>query len=180
MTDTRNADTRIEAYADALFAIASAEGNLAEVEDELFRFARVLESNDELRSTLSDPHIPAARRQQVVEDLLGGRATPITVAMVTMVVGAGRANELPRIVDAVVQRSADAGGTVVAEVRSAVALSDDQQARLGQAISARTGRQVTVRNVVDPSVVGGVITRIGDSVIDGTVRTRLSQLRDVF
>ena len=61
-------DTRITAYADAAFAIAQAEGDLAEVEDELFRLGRVLESNDELRSALTDQHVPVSRRQQIIED----------------------------------------------------------------------------------------------------------------
>ncbi len=173
-------DSRTSAYADAFFAVAAAEGNVSEVEDELFRFARVLEGHDDLRSALTDPHIPAARRQQIVEDLLGGKATTVTTALVSMLVGAGRIGELPRIVEQLASRSSAAGGATIAEVRSAVALTDDQQARLAAAISAKTGHEVTVRNIVDPAVVGGVVTRVGDAVIDGSVRTRLSQLRDAF
>src|SRR5215207_8783451 len=67
---------RTLAYAEALFGVARAEGTLSEVEDELFRFSQTLQGNDELREALTDPGIPAARRQQVVEDLLGGRASP--------------------------------------------------------------------------------------------------------
>jgi F-type H+-transporting ATPase subunit delta len=78
------------------------------------------------------------------------------------------------------QRAASAAGETVAEVRSAVALSDEQVAELARALSARTNRTVTVRNVVDESVIGGVVTRIGDSVLDGSVRTRLNQLREAF
>lgn len=173
-------DSRTNAYADAFFAVAAAEGNVGEVEDELFRFARVLEGHDDLRSALTDPHIPAARRQQIVEDLLGGKATTATTALVSMLVGTGRIGDLSRIVERLESRSSAAGGTSIAEVRSAVALTDDQQARLAAAISAKTGHEVTIRNVVDPSVVGGVVTRVGDAVIDGSVRTRLSQLRDAF
>jgi F-type H+-transporting ATPase subunit delta len=173
-------DTRITAYADALLSVAKAEGNLADVEDELYRFAQALEGNDELRSTLSDPHIPAARRQQVVEDLLEGKASGPTVGVVSMIVGAGRANDLPKMVDELVQRAASGRGQLVAEVRSAVALTPDQQARLASALAAQTKSEITVRNVVDPSVMGGVVTTIGDSVLDGTVRTRLHQLRDAF
>jgi len=173
-------DTRITAYADALLAVARAENNLSEVEDELFRFARVLEGNDELRAALIDPHVPASRRQQIVEDLLGGRATAPTVSLISMVVGNGRANELGRIIDDFVKRSAQSSGQAVAEVRSAVALTDDQKARLAAAISAQTSRDVTIRNIVDPTVLGGIVTQIGDSVIDGSVRTRLNQLREAF
>jgi F-type H+-transporting ATPase subunit delta len=173
-------DNRITAYADAAFAVARAEGTLSEVEDELFRLARVVESNDELRNTLSDPHLPASRRQQIVEDLLDGRASTTTISLMSMIVGAGRANELPKIANELVQRSAATSGAAVAEVRSAVPLSDEQIARLADALKIRIDREVTVKNVVDPSVMGGIVTRIGDSVLDGSVRTRLNQLRDVF
>lgn len=173
-------DNRITAYADAAFGIARAEGALAEVEDELFRLGRIYESNDELRSTLTDPRLPAARRQQIVEDLLEGKATTATVAIVSMIVGAGRSADLPKIAQDLVQRSASQRGEVVAEVRSAVALSDDQIARLAAALKTRTSRDITVKNIVDPSVMGGIVTQIDDSVLDGTVRTRLNQLREAF
>lgn len=173
-------DTRINAYADAALSIARAEGNLSEVEDELFRLGRVLESSDELRSTLSDPRLPAARRQQIVEDLLEGKATTTTTAIVSMVVGAGRAADLPKIAQELVQRSASDRGEAVAEVRSAVALTEDQIARLAAALKQRTNMDITVKNVVDPTVMGGIVTQIGDSVLDGSVRTRLNQLRDAF
>ena len=173
-------ESRITAYADAVLSVISAEGAASEIEDELFRFSRALQGHDELRNTLTDPHLPAARRQQIVEDLLDGKASTATVAAVSMVVAAGRAGDLPAIVDDVVSRSAEGRGEVVAEVRSAVALSDEQQTRLAAALSSSTNSQVTVRNIVDPSVMGGVITTIGDNVLDGSVRTRLNQLRDAF
>ena len=173
-------ETKNNSYADAVIAIVRAESAPAEVEDELFRFARALEGNEELRGTLTDPHLPAALRQQVVQDLLGGKASDATVAIVSLLVGLGRIGDLPKIVDEVIERSAGTRGELVAEVRSAVALTPDQQQRLAAALSARTEGNVTVRNVVDPTVLGGVVTTIGDSVLDGSVRTRLTQLRDAF
>jgi F-type H+-transporting ATPase subunit delta len=174
------AETRVETYAEALFAVAAAEGTIAEVEDELFRFARTLEGSDELRNALTDAHIPASRRQQIVEDLLGGKASSVTTALVSLVVGTGRARDLPAIIDSLVQMSAAASQKAVAEVRSAVELTDDQKARLAAAIAKATGKQVEVKVVVDPSVLGGVVTTIGDTVIDGSVRTRLDQLKNSF
>jgi F-type H+-transporting ATPase subunit delta len=173
-------DTRITAYADAAFAIALAEGDLAEVEDELFRLGRVLESSDELRSALTDQHVPVSRRQQIIEDLLDGKATQTTLAIVSMIVGAGRAADLVKIANELVQRTASNSGQAVAEVRSAVALTDAQLAELTAALTARTNMDIMVKNIVDPSVMGGLVTQIGDSVLDGTVRTRLNQLRDAF
>ncbi len=172
--------SRIESYAQALFTVAQSEGSLAEVEDELFRFGRALDGHDELRNTLTDAQIPAARRQQVVEDLLGGKATDTTVSLISMVVGAGRARDLPKIIDQLVEMSAAESNKVVAEVRSAIDLSADQRDRLATALNSATGKTVELKVIVDPSVMGGIVTQIGDTVIDGTVRSRLTQLRDVF
>jgi F-type H+-transporting ATPase subunit delta len=171
-------DAVIEGYAAALFEVARAEGTLDEVEDELFRFARSFESDDELRNALTDEMIPAARRQGIVEDLLGGRANPTTVQLISMVVGSGRTRDLPAIVDRLVERAAQAKNLAVAEVRAAVPLSEDQEDRLKAAVANATGKDVTIKVVVDPSVIGGLVVTVGDVVIDGTVRTRLDQLKN--
>jgi F-type H+-transporting ATPase subunit delta len=170
-------DNRIDGYSRALFEIARAEGTLDEVEDELFRFARSFESSEELRHALTDDTVPAARRQAIVEDLLGGKATPTTVQLVSLVVASGRSRDLPAIIDQLVQRAASAKDADVAEVRSAVALTSDQQDRLRAALANATGRNVNLKVVVDPSVLGGLVATVGDTVIDGTVRTRLDQLK---
>ena len=174
------ADPRVAGYAEALFFVAAAEDDLSVVEDELFRFAQALRSDDDLGFTLADRDVPMARRLQVVEDLLGGRASAVTTALVSMVVGAGRSAELPAIVDAMLERSAASRNKAVATVRSAVDLTADQRERLAAAINTRTGREVEVRVVIDPSVLGGVVTEIGDDIIDGSVRRRLNQLRESF
>ncbi len=171
---------RSASYADAVAAVARAEGNLDLVADELFRVARALEGSDELRMTLSDRQVPAARRQQIVEDLLGGHASDTTTAMVSMIVAAGRSSDLAGIAREAVEINARDRGRSVAEVRSAVALTEDQAERLSAALSAATGHQVDIKVVVDPSIMGGVVATIGDEVIDGSVRHRLSQLRDTF
>jgi len=129
---------------------------------------------------LTDPHLPVERRAQIVEDLLDGRASTTTVSFVSMLVLSGRVTDLPAIADELVRRSAEAGGQTVAEVRSAVPLTDAQISQLAAALKARTNVDVTIRNIVDPTVLGGVVTQIGDSVIDGSVRTRLNQLREAF
>ncbi len=170
-------DAMIEGYARALFEVARADGTLDEVEDELFRFARSYESSDALRNALTDEHIPAEKRQAIVEDLLGGRTTTTTIQLVSMVVGSGRSRDIPAIVDSLVARASSAKQLDVAEVRTAVALTDDQQARLKAALENATGKSINLKSVVDPSVVGGVVATIGDTVIDDTVRTRIEQLK---
>jgi F-type H+-transporting ATPase subunit delta len=180
VADDSTTDQRIAGYAEALLVIAANEHQLDEVADELFRFARVLEGSDELRDALGDVHLPAARRQQIVEDLLSGKATDVTIALISMVVGVGRARDLPAIIDQLVASSAQRHQKSVAEVRSAIELTDDQRARLATALTAATGQAVEVKVIVDPSVMGGVVTQIGNTVIDGSVRHQLSQLRETI
>ena len=170
-------DNRIDGYARALFEVARAEGTLDEVEDELFRFARSYESSDALRNALTDEQIPAGKRQAIVEGLLGGKATSTTTQLVSMVVGSGRGRDLPAIIDKLVARASSAKNLELAEVRTAVPLTQDQETRLAAALANATGKQVNVKVVVDPSVLGGVVATIGDTVIDGSVRTRIDQLK---
>jgi F-type H+-transporting ATPase subunit delta len=113
----------------------------------------------------------------VVEDLLGERAHPLTTALVSFVVGAGRARDLPAIIDKLVARAATERNREVAEVRSAVPLDDDQRQRLAEALGNATGKQLEVRVIVDESILGGIVAQVGDTVIDGSVRRRLEQLR---
>jgi len=166
----------IQAYAQALLAVIRAEG-ASGVEDELFSFAQALEGNDELRQSLADEYVPAARRQQIVEDLLGKKASNVALAAVSMVVGAGRIGDLPAIARRLVDFQASSLGQQVAEVRTAVELTDDQKARLATSLKEVTGNDVAIKVIVDPSVLGGVVTTIGDTVIDGSVRNRLAQVK---
>jgi F-type H+-transporting ATPase subunit delta len=169
---------RVDAYASAIFEVAKAERNLDEVADELFRFARIFESNDELRNALTDQALPPERRQAIVEDLLGGRALPLTTSLISFIVAAGRGRDLPAIVDQLVERAAAEREHAVAEVRTAVELTPEQRDRLAAALSKNLGKQIEVKVVVDPSVLGGVVARVGDTVIDGSVRHRLDQLKE--
>jgi F-type H+-transporting ATPase subunit delta len=169
---------RVEAYAHALLEVGRAEGQLAEIEDELFRFARTFEGSDELRVALTDPLLPAERRVAVVEDLLGGKALQVSAALASFIVAAGRTSDLPAIVDRFVELAAAERRRAVAEVRSAINLTTEQVERLRLALNRATGKEVEVKVVVDPSVLGGLVAKVGDFVIDGSVRHRLEQLRE--
>lgn len=173
-------EERALTYASALLEVARSEGALADVEDELFRVSRLLEGNDDLRTTLTDAALPVSRRQQIVEDLLGGRANPVTTSLVSMVVGTGRARDLTAIVGELVRLSAAEANKEVAEVRSAIELTDDQKQRLAVALEAATGKKVELKVIIDPSVLGGLVAQVGDTVIDGSVRTSLAQLKTAF
>lgn len=173
MTRERN-----EAYADALLAAARGEGNLADIEDDLFRFARTFESSDPLRVALTDPHLPVERRLAVIQELMGGRGLAASTALVSMIVAAGHAADLPAIIDRFVELAASERQREFAEVRSALPLDAKQQKRLAEALGKATGKRVEVKVIVDPTVLGGIVARVGDVVIDGTVRHRLEQLKE--
>ncbi|MDZ7675026.1 MAG: ATP synthase F1 subunit delta [Acidimicrobiales bacterium] len=174
------ASERDNAYARAIVVVAAAEGALSTVQDEVFSIARQVTDSEELASTLSDQQVPVARRLQIIEDLLGGRADPTTVALVSMIVGTGNARDLPGIADALVALGASETGRQLALVRSAVELSDDQKSRLSEALEQSVGTPVEIRVVIDPAVMGGLVTQVGDTVIDGTVRRRLDQLKQAI
>ncbi|HEV7525981.1 MAG TPA: ATP synthase F1 subunit delta [Acidimicrobiia bacterium] len=171
---------RIEAWAQALLEIAQSEGNLHEVEDELFRFARIVEGNDDLRTALANPGQPADRRAAIVDELLENRSLQTTRAIAAFIVGAGRGHDLPSIVARFVELAAQSRQHEVAEVRSAVVLDDTQVQRLAEALSRATKKNIEVRVVVDPTLMGGIVATIGDTVIDGTVRHRLDQLKETL
>jgi len=140
----------------------------------------VFEGSEQLREKLTDQSLPVEKRQAIVEDLLDQKASPLTVNLISFLVGAGRARELPEIVKQLVERAAAERQREVAEVRTAVMLDEGQQRRLTEALEKATGKQIELKVVQDPSVIGGVIARVGDTVIDGTVRRRLDQLREAL
>lgn len=171
---------RIDGYAAAVFEFASAEDDLARVEQELFTIAQTVESTPDLRSALTDPALPIDRKQAVINDLVGGRASKVTVNLVTMIAAQGRVADLSEVSRRLSQRTAASKGGQVAEVRSAVELDDATVQRLAAALSKQAGRPVEVRTVVDPDVMGGIVARIGDTVIDGSIRRRLDSLRQTL
>jgi F-type H+-transporting ATPase subunit delta len=170
----------VSGYAQALFAAAQGEGVLDEVGDELYAFARAMDQHPELREALTDAALPVDRRKAVVTDLLGDRAQPLTAALIGFVVEAGHARDLGKIIDELARVAAHERDRELAEVRTAVALTDAQRDRLARALSEATGRQVEVKVVVDPTVVGGVLARVGDLVFDGSLAGRLEDAKHVL
>jgi len=168
----------IRGYAEALFNVLRAEEELDRVEDELFRFGKLVESNNELRQVLADKSIDRAQRTKVLEELLEDKVSPHTLGLLTFIVNQGRGRQLPQILEELSSLAAAARNSVVAEVRTAVPLDDSQREELARVLSEATGKQVQVKTIIDPSVIGGVVAKVGDTVIDGTIRHRVEQLRE--
>jgi F-type H+-transporting ATPase subunit delta len=171
-------DDIVGGYAQALFAVAEAEGDLGRVEDELFGFAKAVEREGRLREALTDPALPVEPKKLLVQELVGDRASSHTVNILGFLIEQGRTRELGRIAEGLAQLAAERRKHVVAEVRSAVPLTQERRQRLAEALSMATGKEVEVKVVIDPSVIGGLVARVGDEVFDGTVRTRLREARE--
>lgn len=164
----------------ALFASAERAGNLAEVEDELFRFGQVMAGDEALASALGDRRVPVAQRATLVDRLLDGRAAPITVRAGKVALGGfggrGVAGALTRLVELAAQRR----DRSVAYVTAATPLTEDEEQRLGTVLATRYGRDVSVKATVDPRVLGGVRVQIDADLYDGTVAHRLAQARNAL
>jgi len=164
-------------YAEAIVTLARGEDALDVVEDELLAVARAVDGNEELRQRLTDIHLPVARRLGFVESEAMAAAHPATRTALATIIAAERAGDLAVIAQEVARRAAAARDEELAEAYVAVPLDDARRAALKDALERATGRKLDLKVIVDPSVVGGVRARIGDTVIDGSLLRRLTDLR---
>jgi F-type H+-transporting ATPase subunit delta len=171
---------RIRGYAEQVFERVSSQDAVDGIEDELFRLARFAEQSRELRQGLAAPDTPLPVRLAVIDELLSGKVRPETIGFAGFILRAGRGRDIVGALDYLVELAAAERGRRVAEIHAAVELLPDEAERLAAALSARTRRTVELRVIVDPSVLGGLDIAVGDTVIDGTVRHRLEQLRDTL
>ncbi|GAB3478865.1 F0F1 ATP synthase subunit delta [Nocardiopsis coralliicola] len=163
----------------AVFAtVASAEARgLDRVEDELFRFGRIVAANPDLRAALIAEGIPAERKRGLVGSLLEGKAEPAVITLVTEVAVRPRGRSLEAGLDHVQNLVAERAQRSIAVVRTASVLSEAQQERLKQALSRVYGRSIHLNIDVVPELAGGLSIRVGDEVIDGSVAGRLAEVR---
>jgi F-type H+-transporting ATPase subunit delta len=170
----------IEGYAKAFLAIANGEGDADRLSDELFQVAHEFGESEELQSALRDPLIPFERKQGIISDLIGKRASGVTVSLVNMLVGVDRVKEFVPIAKRMKELAAAAEGHVVAEVRSAIELDEATRDRLVAKLGEVTGKTVRLNVIIDPSVVGGLVAQVEDTLFDGSVRSRLLELREAW
>ncbi|MGV9251339.1 F0F1 ATP synthase subunit delta [Streptomyces sp. NPDC003697] len=152
---------------------AEREDALDDVEDELFRFSRIVTSNAELRAALTDRAVPAAAKAELLHRLLGGRAHVTTERLVTRLVIAPRGRSLEAGLESLSKLAAERRDRLVAVVTSAVPLSDTQKQRLGAALAKLYGRRMHLNLDVDPEVLGGIRVKVGDEVINGSLADRI-------
>ncbi|MEV6161566.1 F0F1 ATP synthase subunit delta [Streptomyces sp. NPDC052052] len=154
---------------------AQRSGDLDDVEDELFRFGRIVASDKELRAALTDRSASATAKGQLVRSLLGGKTRPATERVIVRLVTQPRGRSLEAGLESLSKLAAERRDRMVAVVTSAVPLNDRQKQRLGAALTKIYGRPMHLNLDVDPAVLGGIAVRVGDEVINGTIAERLDE-----
>ncbi len=161
----------------ALLAAAEKEGDLDDVEDELFRFGRILEREGELLVVLQDPTIPSETRVELLRSVLDGKVRPATLRLVTEAVANPRGRNIDHALEDFGRLAADRRSRLIAEVWSALPLTDEQQEQLTASLSRTYGRDIQLQVTVDPHLLGGVTVRVGEEVIDGSIAHRIDIAR---
>jgi F-type H+-transporting ATPase subunit delta len=162
---------------EAMVLAADADDSLDEVEDELFRFGRVVAGQPDLRAALADPALPADGKRQLLGTLLDGKVTAVSLRLINQMVAHPRGRALPAALDMCAAIAARRREQLIAVVRTVVELSEAQRVRLAGALSRSYGHRIHLNVVLDPAVVGGISVQIGDELIDGTAVSRLADVR---
>jgi F-type H+-transporting ATPase subunit delta len=165
-------------YAKALFMLGVEENRLDAIAREVHAVADVVRSSPELASLLSNPVISQEGRNAVMRDICARLSlSPSTRSAVLLLTDRRRGALLPEIDLALSALGDEKANRVQVQVTSAVPLNEAQYTRLTKVLEQLTGRSVSLQRKVDPSLIGGVVTRIGDKVYDGSLRTRLAEVR---
>jgi F-type H+-transporting ATPase subunit delta len=176
-SDSDLVDAMELAGASALIGAAEQAGTADQVAEELFRFGRVVDASGDLQLTLTGSGTPVAAKQAIVDDLLGGRANPITAQIAAFVVTHLRGRRIEDAINTMVELAAVRRGEISAVVRVAAPLEPAQEERLAAALRNLYGQPGQLSIEIDPSVIGGVSVQVGDELIDGTLAHKLHQAR---
>ncbi len=168
----------VRRYASALFSAASSADAVDRVESDLGFVSYVMESSPALWEAMTSPIIPRVKKEQILADLFGDKVHEITLSYMKLLVEKRREEALKETEAEYIDLANEARGIVQAEVTSAIALDEDQEKKLVAKLTAMTGKRIQLAKKVDPELIGGVLVRIGDTVIDGSVKGQLAALRE--
>jgi ATP synthase F1 delta subunit len=168
---------RVGGYATAVHEdLATAE--LEELEDGLFRFARIVQSTPELRAALVDRDLAPSARQGLVTQLLEGKVHPSTISLIRYVVAGGRARDIVGTLDWLVEQTAKARGWRIARIRSAAPIEEGQRTELSDSLTSLAGAPVELQVIIDEALLSGAVIQIGDLQVDASARGRIDALRE--
>lgn len=161
----------------AILAVAEHDGTLEEVEDELFRFGRIVAAQPRLAELLSDRASPASQRVELLERVLDDKVAATTMRLLEQAVRSPRERQLDQVAEQLVERAAARRERYVAHVTAPVALSEEQERRLAEVLGRIYRRPMSLQIELDPDLLGGLVIQVGDEVIDGSVAERLARAR---
>ena len=164
-------------YARALFEMAQAEGVVSRVEEELFRLSELLKGNPELLQFLKDPNIKSEGKRRALSDLFQGRVHPLVLTTLTSLSDQDRGGRVLHVIEEFSGIAATARQKVTGEVTTAITLDSDTLSRLVTALNRATGKNVQLFQKVDPAILGGAIIKVGEQIIDGSLRRKLDQIQ---
>jgi F-type H+-transporting ATPase subunit delta len=166
-------------YARALLDVALVEADPQDVEQQLAAVVDLFKGHADLWNVMTNPAVPTTQKQGIVTGLLPKlEVSPVLEKLLTVLAGRARMALLPDLLEAYRSRLMDHQKVVRAQVTSAVALPDDRVRKLAASLGALTGRKVLLTTATDPGMLGGVVTRIGSTVYDGSVKRQLEKMRE--
>ncbi|MHB8155833.1 MAG: F0F1 ATP synthase subunit delta [Desulfocucumaceae bacterium] len=165
-------------YAEALYEIAEREKAVDAVEQELLAVEAIVSENRDLQKMLYHPRITPEDKKSLLNELLSGKVSEVTLEFLKLLVDRQREQFLADIVGSFVNLANRARNITEAQITSAMDLTANEKQELAAVLNKVTGKKVETSYKVDPSLIGGVVVRIGDRVIDGSIRTRLATLRE--
>jgi F-type H+-transporting ATPase subunit delta len=165
-------------YARALLDVAMKESDPSKIERELTDFALLLDQNRELRRVLLSPGIPTQARRQIVGEIAKkANLDPPLAKLLVLLADRGRLELVPDLLEVYRERLLATIGIVKGSLTSAAPLSSEKVQALARSLSRATGKQVQLEASVDPSLIGGVVTRVSSTVYDGSIRTQLQKMK---
>ncbi len=168
----------MERLAVEAYAIAAEEARqLDDLEDELFRFSRVVAREPELRAALTEPVLPEERKRDLLNALLGGKVTLVALRLITEMSLHPRGRSLVASLEMCTRIAAERRQRLIAVVRTATEPTAQQRRRLAEALAAIYGHEVYINVVIDPAVIGGLTIQVGDELIDASMVSRLVAVR---
>lgn len=170
-------DALEEIAVEAALQRAESEGVLDEVEDELFRFGRIVDGEPRLRAAFTNRTLPAERRSQLLHRLVDDKVAAVSASLIERAVLAPRGRTIERVLDDYAELAAKRRERLIAHVTSAVPIDEEQQERLVEALRREFGRDIRLQVVIDPDLLGGMTVKIGDELIDGSVARHLDVAR---
>ena len=165
-------------YARALFEMAQPEGVVSRVEEELFRLRELLKKNPDLLEFLKDPNIQREGKRKALSDLFQGRVHPLVLNLLITLSDQDRAGRVLNVIEEFSAQAANATEKVSGEVTTAIPLDDATLGRVATELSRITGKSVQLFQKVDPAILGGAIIKVGEQIIDGSLRRKLNQIKE--